>query len=100
MVKRSFATLLLVGLLLTGAMASAAVATEAEVEHREYEEIVENASDAGLEFIPEEYERPGFFDWIIVPLVGVGVLVTVGILGYYLVAQPRFQRESETRSRR
>lgn len=100
MVQRSLATILLVGLLLTGAMASAAVATEGEVEFREYEEIVENASDAGMEHIPEEYEMPGFFDWMIYPLVGIGVLVTIGVLGYYLVAQPRFERESEEKSRR
>ncbi|MGI9017242.1 MAG: hypothetical protein ACR2HR_09100 [Euzebya sp.] len=101
MVKRSLAVLMLAGILLVGSLVSVAGATEAEGgEYVEYEQIVENSTDAGAEFLPAEYDIPGFFDWIIIPLVGVGVLVTAGLLGYYLIAQPRFAREAEERSKR
>lgn len=102
MVKRWFAMVmvLLIGLLIVGALGTTALATEAEGEFREYEEIVAEAGEAGGEYLPEEYDIPGFFDWIIIPLVAVGVLVTVIVLGYYLFAQPRFARETEERSRR
>ncbi len=100
MMKRWFAMVLLVGLLIVGALGTTALATEAEGEFREYEEIVAEAGEAGGEYLPEEYDIPGFFDWIIIPLVAIGVLVTVIVLGYYLFAQPRFARETEERSRR
>jgi hypothetical protein len=100
MVKRALGTVLLVGLLL-GVMASTAAATEAGgVEHLEYEEIVDNAGEAGQEFLPAEYEMPGFFDWLIIPLVVAGVLITALVLLRYLVSQPRFSKEAEARSRR
>lgn len=91
---------LLAGLLVVGMLGTAAQATEAEGEFTEYEEIVAEAGEVGEEYLPEEYDIPGFFDWIIIPLVVIGVLVTVGVLGYYLLSQPRFAREVEERERR
>lgn len=86
---------------MVGMFGATAAATEAEGgEFVEYEEIVAEAGEAGGEYLPEEYDIPGFFDWIIIPLVAVGVLVTLAVLGYYLFAQPRFARETEERSRR
>ena len=100
MVKRSLGIVTLVGLLLVGVMTSTAMATEAEVEHREYEEIVEIAGESGQEFLPPEYEMPGFFDWIVLPLVILAVLITGLVLMRYLMNQPRFSKEAEERSRR
>lgn len=100
MVKRSLGMVLLVGLLLVGVLATTAAATEAEVEFREYDEIVEIAGESGGEFLPEEYEMPGFFDWIVLPLVILAVVVTALVLMRYLMSQPRFSKEAEERSRR
>lgn len=99
MVKRS-AAMLLLGMVLVGLVAGPATATEAGENFREYEEIQGDASDVGSEFLPEEYEIPGFFDWLIIPLVALGVVVTGVTLFRYLIAQPRFEREAEKRSRR
>lgn len=100
MLKRYTGMLLLAGLLLVGVMAGAATAAEAPDNFVEYEQIQENASDIGAEFLPEEYEIPGFFDYLIIPLIGAGVLITGAVLFRYLINQPRFERESEQRSRR
>ncbi|CAN5446575.1 hypothetical protein BH23ACT9_BH23ACT9_24510 [soil metagenome] len=101
MLKRTFGMVLVAGLLLVGVMAGAAVAAEPDPEFfREYSEIRENASDVGAEFLPDEYEIPGFFDFLIIPLIGLGVVVTAVTLFRYLVNQPRFEREAEERSRR
>ncbi len=100
MLKRSLGIIMVVGLLLVGGMASTAVAAESGAEFTEYEDIVAGAGEAGGEFLPPEYERAGFFDWIIFPLVGAGVLITALVLFRYLIAQPRFSREAEERSRR
>jgi hypothetical protein len=101
MLKRALTTVMLVGLVLGGALATTAVAVEGGGAHRlPYEEIVERAGEAGGEFLPPEYERPGFFDWIVYPLVGAGVVITGMVLFRYLIAQPRFSREAEQRSRR
>lgn len=101
MLKRSVGMVVLLGLLVVGALAGPAGATEGPaVEFREYDEIRTNASDVGAEFLPEEYEMPGFFDWLIIPLVAVGILATAVTLFRYLIAQPRFEREAEQRSRR
>ena len=100
MLKRSVAVLMLSGLLFMGAVTTSAVAVEAGGDFTEYEDIVENAGEAGGEFLPDEYEIPGFFDYFRFPLIAAGIIVTAGVLGYYLIAQPRFQREAEERSRR
>lgn len=92
--------LVLVALLTLGVLSGSALATEAPEHFREYSEIRENASGVGQEFLPEEYEIPGFFDWMIIPLVALGVLITVAILLRYLISQPRFEREVKERSRR
>lgn len=100
MLKRYTGMLLLAGLLLVGVMAGAAIAAEAPPNFQEYEQIRENASDVGAEFLPDEYEIPGFFDYLIIPLVAAGVLITIVVLFRYLINHPRFERESEQRSRR
>ncbi len=96
--------LLMLGMLVLGLTASPALATEGEETHfTEYEDIRENASDISTAFLDpdaEESERPGFFDWMIYPLAGIGVLITGFILFQYLVFQPRFAREADARSQR
>lgn len=100
MVKRSLGMVVLLGLLLVGMLASPATAAESDVEFREYDEIVEIAGDSGGEFLPEEYDMPGFFDWIVLPLVILAVVITALVLLRYLMSQPRFSKEAEERSRR
>lgn len=99
-----FLSLLLLGLLAVGLVATPALATEGEETHfTEYEDIRENASDIGAQYLDpdaEEAERAGFFDWMIYPLAGIGVLITGFIIFQYLVFQPRFAREAEARSQR
>lgn len=85
--------------LMVGALSGAAQATEAPSHFREYSEIRENASDVGAEFLPDEYDIPGFFDWLIIPLVAAGVLITVAVLLRYLIAHPRFEREAKAKER-
>ena len=93
--------LVLVGLLLVvGVLGTPATATEAPSHFREYEEIQANTSEVGAEFLPPEYEMPGFFDWMIIPLIAAGILITAAVLLRYLMAHPRFEREAKARSRR
>ncbi|HUG86138.1 MAG TPA: hypothetical protein VMM13_16360 [Euzebya sp.] len=91
--------LLMVGLLMVGVLSGPAIATEAPSHFREYEEIQENASDVGAEFLPAEYDIPGFFDWLIIPLVAAGVLITAAVLLRYLISHPRFEREAREKER-
>jgi hypothetical protein len=107
MVKRSVGMALIVAMLVVGGMSAMLVvggvsgtAHAADGPRIEYDEIRANATDAGAEFLPEEFEIPGFFDWLIIPLIAGGVVVTIAILGRYLVSQPRFAREAEERERR
>lgn len=105
MLKRSLAMarhaglLVLVGLLMVGVLSGAAGAAESPSHFTEYSEIQENASDVGAEFLPPEYEMPGFFDWLIIPLIALGVLITAAVLMRYLIAHPRFEREAKEKER-
>lgn len=47
------------------------------------------------EFCPEIYEEPTWFQWLIYPMLGLGLLVIVALLVFYLWWQPRFAREQE-----
>lgn len=101
MLKRALGLTLVFGVLLLGTFTAPAVAVESgEVPHYEYEDISGAASPVGEEFLPEEYSRPPFFDWIVFPLVAAGVLVTALVLLRYLMWQPRFSREAKEKSRR
>ena len=101
MVKRALGLALLLATVLLGAFAGPAAATEGvEVPQVEYEDIAANASDVGSEFLPEEYSRPQFFDWFVIPLIAAGVAITALVLFRYLLWQPRFAREAREKSRR
>ena len=83
----------------------AAAVEEDSVEAEEVEprpELSEIGTQAAREggFFPEEYESPQWFQWLLYPLIVVGVLMAIGILGYYLLRQPDFERERRTSSRR
>lgn len=47
------------------------------------------------EFCPERYEEPSWFQWLIYPLLIVGLVMAVLLLIAYLTWQPRFARERE-----
>lgn len=101
MFKRQLGVVLVIALLLTGLLGGVATATEGGAhEVPEYSEILESSSDTAREFLPEAYERPGFFDWFVYPLLGVGVLATLAVLLRYLVFQPKFAEEDRKRARR
>ena len=98
MSKRHFGAVLLLAVLLAGGISGTAAATEAEAP--QYSEIVENASSTAQQFLPEPYERPGFFDWYVFPLIILGGLAVALVLFRYLLWQPRFAEEEEKKSRR
>lgn len=56
------------------------------------------ARDAG--YFPEEYESPAWFQWVLYPTIIIGVLMALGLLGYYLLRQPDFAEERKRSSRR
>lgn len=69
------------------------------VEVPDFSELRESSSDTAQQFLPEDYERPGFFDWWVIPLIAVGVLASLYVLVRYLVYQPKFAREAEEREK-
>lgn len=54
------------------------------------------------EFCPETYEEPSWFQWLIYPLLIVGLVMVTLMLIAYLTWHPRFakEREEKLRSRR
>lgn len=58
----------------------------------------QEAREAG--YFPEEYESPAWFKWVLYPTIIIGVLMALGILGYYLLRQPDFAEERKRSSRR
>lgn len=50
-------------------------------------------------FFPEEYQSPTWFQWVLYPMIAIGVLMAFGMLAYYLVKQPSFARERREKSR-
>ena len=93
---------LLAAMIAVALAASAAVATEGEGEHRQMPSIDEvgSGTDISREYFPEPYEEPSLFQWMVLPLLGVGVLASFAVLGVYLLWQPRFARERDTKRRR
>ena len=51
------------------------------------------------EFCPEAYEEPSWFQWLIYPMLGLGLLVVTVLVIFYLWWQPRFAREQEDSQR-
>lgn len=47
------------------------------------------------EFCPETYEQPSWFQWLLFPLLGGGLLIVTVLITAYLVWQPRFARERD-----
>lgn len=90
-------------LLLVFGVAGAAAAVEAgEDGHGELPSMEEigSGSETSQQFYPDEYEPPSIINWLLPPLLGIAVLVTVAMLLLYLWWQPRFAREREERARR
>ncbi|MFO8076805.1 MAG: hypothetical protein ACQETV_06040 [Actinomycetota bacterium] len=90
---------LLAALALTLAVAPPVAAVEDDAEAAEepppdIEELCREGTIAE-EFCPERYEQPALFQFILYPLLGVGLLVVTLIVLLYLVWQPRFARERE-----
>lgn len=85
-------------LMLVALAGVAAGATEGgTVEVPRFEELRENAGETAQEFLPPDYEGPGFFSWMIFPLLIVGIIAFVAVMARYLQWQPRFAREREAK---
>lgn len=106
MSKRLVAVLMMV--LLACAVAAPAMAVEAggegeeaEPEHEEvptYEEVG-TGTETSLEFRPEPYERPTVFAGLLYPLLILAGVAVIGVLGLYLLWQPRFSEERKAKKR-
>jgi hypothetical protein len=51
------------------------------------------------EFCPDTYEEPAWFQWLIYPLLIVGLVMVTVMLVVYLTWQPRFAREAEEKKK-
>lgn len=99
------AAVMLVGGLL---LASPAFAVEADEDVEEAPgetelpsmDEVGTQSERAREFIPEMYEQPSLFPFMIYPLMILGGLVIVVVLVLYLRWQPHFAEERREKSRR
>lgn len=101
--RRAIAVLLAmltVLLLAPPANATEEVSAPAEEEQLTYEELERQASNRAQEFFPEEYTEPSFFQWISVPVLLIGLVIAVALLGAYLWWQPRFAAERRQKQRR
>jgi len=65
-----------------------------------FEELRGSSSQRAQEFFPEEYEEPSWFQWLSIPVLLVGLLIAVALLGAYLWWQPRFAAERRQKQRR
>lgn len=81
------------------APAEGAEAGAAEEEPLTYEELQAQSSQRAQEFFPDPYEEPSFFQWISIPVLIVGVLIALAMLGAYLWWQPKFAAERRERQR-
>lgn len=63
-------------------------------------EEVGTQSETAREFFPEPAETPVFTDFLLYPLLGVGLLAALVILTLYLKWQPSFEEERRTASKR
>lgn len=66
---------------------------------RSADEVVAD-NDTARQFVPEPYEQPTWFRLLQVPLLIVGVLVTLAVLFAFLRWQPAFAQERQQSSRR
>ena len=66
---------------------------------RSIEEVVAD-NDTARQFVPEPYEQPTWFPALRLPLMIVGVLVSLAVLFAFLLWQPRFAQERQEKSRR
>lgn len=71
----------------------------AEEEPLTFEELQAQSSQRAQEFFPDPYEEPSFFPWISIPVLIIGVLIALLMLGAYLWWQPRFAAERRERQR-
>ncbi|MEX0660097.1 MAG: hypothetical protein WD080_13280 [Egibacteraceae bacterium] len=99
MSKRLVAVLMMV--LLACAVAAPAMAVEAGGESEElpsYEEVG-SGTETSLEFRPEPYEQPTVFAGLLYPLLLLAGVAVIGVLGLYLLWQPRFSEERKAKKR-
>jgi hypothetical protein len=61
---------------------------------------VGSQSDIAREFLPPEYKEPSWFQWLLFPLLIVGLIAAAVVLFAYLVWQPKFADEQKTKRRR
>lgn len=93
---------MLVGLALGSAGTAAATEAEGPAQQEPLPSFSEvgSQSDIAQEFLPEGYEGPSWFQWLLFPLLIVGIVVTVAVLFAYLVWLPKFADEQKTKRRR
>ena len=106
MIKRLLGAALLAVLLLTASLPTVAVAAEdTAAEGGEAVGPPPGIDEIGTDvarsegFFPEEYVSPTWFQWVLYPVIAVGILMALGILVYYLVRQPSFAEERREKSR-
>lgn len=99
------AAILFVGLLgatMLAGLAAPASAVEApdgeESPPPDIEELCREGSVAA-EFCPETYEEPSWFQWLIYPLLILGLVMATAMLIAYLTWQPRFASEAEEKKK-
>jgi hypothetical protein len=96
---------LLVSLVSLTGSAGVAAATEEGGEPAQQEPLpsfteVGSQSEIAQEFLPEEYVAPSWFQWLLFPLLILGIIATLAVLFAYLVWQPKFANEQKTKRRR
>lgn len=72
----------------------------AEEDPLTFEELQAESSQRAQEFFPDPYEEPSFFQWISIPVLIVGLVLALLLLGAYLWWQPKFAAERRERQRR
>jgi TRAP-type C4-dicarboxylate transport system permease small subunit len=100
--RRLLAVLAVLALIVVSAPAAWAteeVTAPAQEERLTYEQLQRESSQRAQEFFPEAYEEPSFFQWISVPVLLGGLMITVALLFAYLWWQPRFAAERREKQR-
>ena len=99
--------LLALALVVVGGMAAPAFATEAgggapagEEGRSPTIEEIGTQNEVSDQYRPEPAEAPGFTQWMVWPLVIIGVLMGLALLMAYLKHQPRFAEERRSKRRR
>lgn len=64
------------------------------------EQLREDSSQRAQEFFPDNYQEPSFFQWISVPVLLIGLAMSLALLGAYLWWQPQFGAERRAKQRR